>query len=108
MSVQLSREHFSRLTRIVQNLPDFATVRDRRRLVTGALAGAPKADVVLARLDLDGPPMGVAVEVIDTLARFGQVAYGKEALGVFLNAIQESVAEFGPSQASCVSESPLW
>ena len=88
MSVQLSREHFSHLTRIVQNLPDFATVRDRRRLVVGALAGASRADVILARLDLDGPPMGVAVEVVDTLARFGQVAYGKEALGVFLNAIQ--------------------
>ena len=88
MSVQLDRSDFNRLTRIVQNLSDFANVRDRRRLVAGALEGAPKTDVILARLDLDGAPMGVSVEVVGELSKFGQVAYGKEALGVFLNYIQ--------------------
>lgn len=88
MTVQLSQPDFQRLSRIVQNLPDFANVRDRRRLVAGALAGVPKADVILARLDLDGTPMSVAVEVLRFLSQFGQVAYGKEALGVFLNYIQ--------------------
>lgn len=85
MTINLTQPDFRQLTRIVQGLPDFATVRDRRRLVAGALAGSERADTLLARLDLDGTPMGVAVEVVRLLAGFGQVAYGKEALGVFLN-----------------------
>jgi len=88
VTVQLNQPDFQRLTRIVQNLPDFANVRDRRRLVAGALAGIPQADVILARLDLDGTAMGVAVEVVRFLSQFGQVAYGKEALSVFLNYLQ--------------------
>src|SRR5262245_52144593 len=93
MSINLSRPDFQQLTRIIQTLPDFATVRDRRRLVAGALEGVERADVILARLDLDGTPMGVAVEVVRFLAQFGQVAYGKEALGVFLNYIQPFVGD---------------
>lgn len=88
MTVQLSQPDFQRLTRIVQNLPDFANVRDRRRLVAGALQGVAQADIILARLDLDGAPMGVSVEVVRFLAQFGRVAYDKEALAVFLNYIQ--------------------
>jgi len=88
VTVQLNQPDFQRLTRIVQNLPDFANVRDRRRLVAGALEGVPQADVILARLDLDGAAMGVSVEVVRFLSQFGQVAYGKEALSVFLNYIQ--------------------
>ena len=42
MTVELSQPDFQRLSRIVQNLPDFANVRDRRRLVAGALAGIPQ------------------------------------------------------------------
>ncbi|MBD2066001.1 trypsin-like peptidase domain-containing protein [Leptolyngbya sp. FACHB-671] len=88
MTVQLNQPDFRRLTRIVQNLPDFANVRDRRRLVAGALEGVPQVDVILARLDLDGTAMGASVEVVRFLSKFGQVAYGKEALSVFLNYIQ--------------------
>ncbi|WP_199331314.1 MULTISPECIES: hypothetical protein [unclassified Calothrix] len=88
MTVQLSTSDFQHLTRIVQNLPDFANVRDRRRLVAGALQGVAQADVMLGRLDLDGTPMAVAVEVVRFLAQFGRVAYDKEALAVFLNYIQ--------------------
>lgn len=88
MTVQLDQSDFQQLTRIVQNLPDFASVRDRRRLVAGALEGVPQVDVILARLDLEGTPMGVSVEVVRFLSQFGQVAYGKEALSVFLNYIQ--------------------
>lgn len=93
MTVNLSRPDFQKLTHIVQSLPEFGTERDRRRLVAGALEGVPKSDVILARLDLGGTPMGGAVEVIRFLADFGQVAYGKEALGVFLNYIQAFVGE---------------
>ena len=88
MTVQLSQPDFQRLTRIIHNLPDFANVRDRRRLVAGALESVPQADVILARLDLDGSPMSVSVEVLRFLSEFGEVAYGKEALSVFLNYIQ--------------------
>ena len=93
MSVQLDKSDFNRLARIVQNLSDFANVRDRRRLVVGALEGVPKTDVILGRLDLDGAPMGVSVEVVRSLSQFGRVAYGKEALGVFLNYIQPSTGD---------------
>lgn len=88
MTVTLQQADFRQLTRIVQNLPEFANVRDRRRLVAGALEGVPQADVILARLDLDGAPMLASVEVVRFLSQFGQVAYGKEALSVFLNYIQ--------------------
>ncbi|MBE9257081.1 trypsin-like peptidase domain-containing protein [Dolichospermum sp. LEGE 00246] len=88
MTIQLSQTDFQGLSRIVQNLPDFANVRDRRRLVAGALEGVAQADIIMARLDLDGTPMGVSVEVVRFLAQFGRVAYDKEALAVFLNYIQ--------------------
>ena len=88
MTVQLTQPDFQRLIKIVSSLPDFANVRDRRRLVAGALEGVSKADIILARLDLDGMPMNVAVEVVRFFSNFGQVAYGKEALGIFLNYIQ--------------------
>ncbi len=88
MTVQLERPDFQRLVKIVQGLPDFANVRDRHRLVAGALEGEARADTILGGLDLDGAPRGVAVEVIRFLADFGQVVYGKESLGVFLNYIQ--------------------
>lgn len=89
MSVQLDQPDFHRLTQIVQNLPEFESVRDRRLLVAGALEGLPKTDVILARLNLDGAPMPASVEVVRFLLKFGQVAYGKEALSVFLNHIQD-------------------
>lgn len=88
MTIQLSRTDFQRLTRIVQNLPDFANVRDRRRLITGALQGVSQSDIMLARIDLDGTPMSVAVEIVQFFSQFGRVAYDKEALSVFLNYIQ--------------------
>ena len=93
MAVQLDQPDFRRLTRIVEKLPGFDNVRDRRRIVAGALEGVPKKDVILARLDLDGAPMGVSVEVVRWLSQFGRVAYGKEALGVFLNYIQLSTGD---------------
>jgi len=88
MTVQLRQDDFRRLVELVQGLPDFATARDRRRLVAAALEGSPRTGSILAGLDLDGSPRGAAVEVVKSLADFGQVAFGKEALGVFLNYLQ--------------------
>jgi len=54
VTVQLSQPDFNRLTRIVQNLPDFASECDRTGLVAEALANVPQVNSILARLDLDG------------------------------------------------------
>ena len=83
MTVKLNQEDFRRLAKLIQGLPDFANARDRRRLVAAALEGSSRADVFLGQLDLGGGPFGAAVEVVKSLADFGQVAYGKEALGCF-------------------------
>lgn len=88
MTVKLSQKDFRRLVEILQAHPDFKSARDRRTLVEGALEGSPRADSILAGLDLEGAPRVAAVEVVKSLADFGQVAYGKEALGVFLNYLQ--------------------
>jgi hypothetical protein len=93
MSTQLSQNDFQRLVQIIYNLPDFSNVRDRRRLLIGALEGVPQSNTILSRLDLDGSPMSVCVDVIRFLCDFGQVAYGKEALGVFLNYVQPFIGD---------------
>ncbi|MFP5270294.1 hypothetical protein [Coleofasciculus sp.] len=67
MTVQLSQPDFLQLTRIVQNLPDFANVRDRTDLVAEALANVPQVNSIWARLDLDGSPMVASVEVASFL-----------------------------------------
>ena len=88
MAIQLDREDFRTLVDLLRQTHDFANVRDRRRLVEAALEGSERGPDLLAQLDLDGNPQLVAVEVVRRLAEFGQVAYGKEALGVLLNYIQ--------------------
>ncbi len=93
MTIELQRQDFKSLVSLLQNLPDFANVRDRRRLVEGALQGSPRAATILASLDLDGNPRGVATAVVRTLAEFGQVAHGKEALSVFLQELLELIGE---------------
>jgi V8-like Glu-specific endopeptidase len=89
VTVELSTPDFQRLTRIVQNLDELSDVRGRRDLIKGVFGGDPKADVILARLDWEGPAMGFSVRLVRYLSQFGQVAYGKEALGVFLNYLQD-------------------
>lgn len=93
MTVKLQQEDFRRVVEILQSHTEFKNARDRRRLVEGALEGSPRADTILASLDLEGAPKGAAVEVVKVLADFGQVAYGKEALGVLLNYLQDIVGD---------------
>lgn len=85
LGIKLEKPDFQTLTQLVQNLSEFGLERERRRLVAGALEGEPNADRMLARLDLSGSPMGAAIETVRFLQGFGQVADGKQALGVFLN-----------------------
>ena len=48
MTIKLSQPDFLRLTQIVQKLPEFANVRDRRRLLIGVFEGA------IEFVDVDG------------------------------------------------------
>jgi V8-like Glu-specific endopeptidase len=100
MTVELKHEDFLRIVDLMQSHADFALARSRRLLVEAALAGSPRADTILAGLDLDGTPRTAAVAVVRYLANFGQVAYGKEALGVFLNYLQDTV---GQEQADVIA-----
>lgn len=84
MTVELAQTDFQRLTQILQNQPEFALARDRYRLVSGALAGVERANVILGRIDFDGTAMGTAVELVRLLSSFGHVTPSKEALGAFL------------------------
>lgn len=87
MTIQLDREDFQRLINVIERQPQFAAVRDRRRLLDAAFEGEPRGATVIANIDLDGNAHLVAVEVVTALLRFGQVAYGRSALGVFINEI---------------------
>lgn len=108
MTVRLNQEDFRQLVDLVQGVPDFAKGRDRRGTVAAALEGSPRADIILAGLDLDGSPRAAAVEVVKSLADFGQVAYGKEALGVFLSYLQGIVGdEQGAFIASLFATYPM-
>ena len=85
MAVQLRSDDFQKLVRILEKDENFRDVSGRVRLITGAIEGSPRADDILAQLNLDGTPRGVAVEVIRRLSNFGRVTTDKEALGIFLN-----------------------
>ncbi len=118
LGMKLEKSDFQALTQLVQNLPEFGMERERRRLVAGALEGEPNADAMLARLDLGGSPMGAAIEIVRFLQGFGQVADGKQVLGVFLNSLKPYLggeqAEFidtlftqYPLDASLITDRPI-
>ncbi|WP_196218218.1 trypsin-like peptidase domain-containing protein [Streptomyces blattellae] len=85
MSVRLDARDFERTVRILGGMPDFRTVRSRVDFVTDVFAGTPRRDDVIASLDIDGAPRGVAVRVVDRLQAFGQDEPGRETLGVLVN-----------------------
>jgi hypothetical protein len=91
MSVKLKQPDLQTVVSAVKQLPQFRNVRDRQRFVDLTLGGTPVSENLIGTLDLDGEPDLVAVEVVTKLAQFGQVEYGKEALGVFLNGVIAAV-----------------
>jgi V8-like Glu-specific endopeptidase len=93
MSITLSAEQLRAITRILAALPEFGNSRERRRLVGAALAGTERGAALLSRLDLEGSPRATANDVVMSLASFGQVAYGQEALVVLLDHVGELVGE---------------
>jgi S1-C subfamily serine protease len=93
VAVSLVAQDVRRLAQIVSKLAWFENnARERRQFVEAALGSTPRAEALRDQLSLDGPPAIASVELITRLAKFGQVEFGKEALGVFLNAV---IAEVG-------------
>lgn len=87
MSMDLSRDDLQRLVQIVKELPMFGVERDRRPFLVTALGQSPRANTAAGMIDLGGAPDVAAMKVIIALSKFGQLEYGKQALGVFLNAV---------------------
>ncbi|NUR60749.1 MAG: trypsin-like peptidase domain-containing protein [Catenulispora sp.] len=85
MAVTLSPADFTRLAGIISVLPEFRTVQGRVDFLTDVFAGSPRSRDLAARLNLDGPPRGVAVRVVDFLQGFGQDEPGRETLAVLIN-----------------------
>lgn len=85
MTVELTQPDFQALVKLVQTQNEFGSSRDRRRFIANAIEGFDKSNTILSRIDFDGNSMGVATELIRFLINFGQVAPGREALGVFLD-----------------------
>jgi hypothetical protein len=87
MPVNLSRDDLQRLVQVVKDLPTFGVERDRRRFLVTALGESPRAKTAATMIDVSGAPDVAAMKVITALSNFGQLEYGKQALGVFLNAV---------------------
>ncbi|MCL5999372.1 MAG: trypsin-like peptidase domain-containing protein [Chloroflexi bacterium] len=85
MAIKLSTPDFDRLVAILGAQPDFRTVQGRVDFMSDVFAGSTRRDDLLASLNLDGNPRGVAVRVIERLTTFGQDEPGREALGVLIN-----------------------
>lgn len=83
--IALSGEDFEWLAGILAALPEFRTAQGRLDFLDDVFAGSPRRADVLALLNLDGVPRGVAVRVIARLTQFGQDEPGRETLGVLVN-----------------------
>ncbi len=90
MAIQLQPDEFQRLVAILQNAGGFADPGNRRPLLQDALYGYPRAQALLDNLALPQPSRLAAVATLDALLKFGQVAGGKEALGVLLRYLEEN------------------
>ena len=86
MPIDLTHDDLQRLVQIVKELPFFGMERDRRPFLVTALGESPRAKTAVGIIDLGGPPDVAAMKVIIGLSQFGQLEYGKQSLGVFLNA----------------------
>jgi len=85
MAIELSSDDFDRFANIMGRDGEWALAGRRVDLMQDVLAGSPRKNDLLAQLDLDGTPRGVAVRTIQKLVVFGQDEPGREALGVLIN-----------------------
>jgi V8-like Glu-specific endopeptidase len=91
--MHLEANDFRRLIDLLNRHPEFNSARDRVRLLQRVFAGSPRGRILISNIDLEGPPRGVATEVVDRVTNFGQVDYGRPALGVLLSSIQDDVGD---------------
>jgi V8-like Glu-specific endopeptidase len=99
--MQLGTGDFQRLVDLLKEHPDFKSTRDRVRLLQRVFEGSARGNALISILDLEGDPRGVATEVLAKAARFGQLDYGRPALGVFLSSIQDDLDD---NAASFITE----
>jgi V8-like Glu-specific endopeptidase len=85
MSIQLSQSDFDQLVSILSAQQEWRSVQERLDFMSEVFAGSPRKADLLSGFNLDGRPRGVAVQVIERLAIFGQDEAGRESLGVLIN-----------------------
>ncbi|MEV4174077.1 trypsin-like peptidase domain-containing protein [Nonomuraea sp. NPDC049709] len=83
---RLSFRHRTELVRFLADQPLLQTYRGRRQLLE--LAGL---EAVLPQVDLEGPGLVAIGELVQVLEAYGRVTSEHEALGLFLNAVKETV-----------------
>ena len=98
MAVNLEAQDLRAWRRSSRSWPGSIIVRANAGNSSRPLWGRRRGRAIRGQLSLDGPPTIASVEVITKLARFGQVEFGKEALGVFLNAVIGEVGVEGQSE----------
>lgn len=82
--ITLSVEDRRGLLKYLESLPSLDTVRGRKQLLI-----ASGLEKIIPQLDLEGPTRVVISDTIHILESYGKIAYGNEALGVFLNAVKQ-------------------
>lgn len=93
--ISLTAADFDTLAGILAATPEFRTAQGRLDFLDDVFAGSPRRADVLALLNLDGAPRGVAVRVISRLTQFGQDEPGRETLGILINKLLGSYAGGG-------------
>jgi V8-like Glu-specific endopeptidase len=93
--ISLSADDFDRLAGILATTAEFRTAQGRLDFLDDVFAGSPRRADVLALLNLDGAPRGVAVRVISRLTQFGQDEPGRETLGILINKLLGSYVGSG-------------
>lgn len=92
MAVRLDAADRRRIVDFLARWPLFQSSRGRREL----LGYADLANVA-SQVDIEGPPLVAATELVRTLEVFGRVTYEHEALGQFLSTVKELLGGADPS-----------
>lgn len=83
--LELSRDDYERLVRILSTYPDIRDPYARVPFVDDVFRGSPRYDDIVGMLDVSGTPRVFAVRLVERLTRFGQDAPGRETLGLLVN-----------------------
>lgn len=91
--MHLAPPEFQRFIQIVMRLPGWSVAAQRRQWCELAFAGQPAATAILGLINLDGPPLLVATEVVRRLCDYGRIDDGRPALVVLAQAVQPYAGE---------------